>query len=245
MIKKEVVYKIIAENENAINSNDFNVLYDELGINLDFEDADSAGYFTKMLLDVGVDPLEYLNYMPGGYFCGLPIKSFIVPKHIVEIFDGAFKDCTQLESIVMHNDIKTLGASCFENCRELKEVVIPKNIIEISPALFYNCTRLNKLTMNNHLEYLEDYAFSNTALKEINLIDCKRVNLGAFEDTPNLRTLTISKNTALINSRIDDSSLEKIVYDGTIEKFDSLLFTNSLCSKRKISVICKNGEIYR
>ncbi len=79
------------------------------------------------------------------------------------IYYGAFKGCTALESITLPSTLKTIGISSFENCSKLTEIVIPDSVTLISAFAFNNCTSLEIITIGNGVENIGSYAFGNTA----------------------------------------------------------------------------------
>ena len=78
---------------------------------------------------------------------------------------GAFRNCTSLLSVSMHNSIDTISAECFEGCTALLTVSWPENLKTIEHDAFKGCTSLTGVPSGTKLETLGDNAFQGcTAL---------------------------------------------------------------------------------
>lgn len=86
---------------------------------------------------------------------------------VVAIADGAFKDCLFLETIVLGNEIKTVGARAFENCPKLKTVVFGTSTETIKENAFNSCVALSSVSLGNGIKTVEKGAFKNTAIKSV------------------------------------------------------------------------------
>ena len=58
----------------------------------------------------------------GNAFEGAGIESITIPNSVVSVFGGAFIDCTSLETIVIGENVKTLGESTFSGCVNVKTI---------------------------------------------------------------------------------------------------------------------------
>ncbi len=67
---------------------------------------------------------------------------FTVPEGIVDVYDGAFFQCVNLEAVILPGTLTTIGASAFDYCSGLKSVTIPKSVTHIMNAAFADCTSL-------------------------------------------------------------------------------------------------------
>ncbi|MBQ7907052.1 MAG: leucine-rich repeat protein [Clostridia bacterium] len=59
---------------------------------------------------------------------------------VIEIAEGAFKDCTELTKVVVGESVKTIRQKAFENCPLLEEIVLPVSVITIEKDAFYGVT---------------------------------------------------------------------------------------------------------
>ena len=69
----------------------------------------------------------------------------MLPSSVKKINDGAFTECTSLESFVVPAGVESLGYQLFSGCSSLKEVRLGKGVKTIESNVFENCTQLKKL----------------------------------------------------------------------------------------------------
>ncbi len=105
---------------------------------------------------------------------------------IISIGANAFKDCADLNSITLHQDLHTIGDKAFENCSSLTAVHIPNihywcnvtfadstaNPLFYAHQLFVDNTAINKLVLPDSITSINDYAFAGfSQLEEIKFND--------------------------------------------------------------------------
>lgn len=121
---RHVILQFIKDNlKEKIRQNDWEYIYTEGTDQLWSEHGYDRilGDFTMILLKAGIDPLQYLNYIPEAYLAGSEdLKGkFIIPNHIKQIKDTAFYECPYLEEVYIPKSVKFLGDDCFLNCPKL------------------------------------------------------------------------------------------------------------------------------
>lgn len=87
--------------------------------------------------------------------------------------------------------ITEIGASAFQQHKELKGVKIPKHVTTIGQSAFISCINIENYIINDELEKIDNAAFSNNAkLKEIKFKSkLKIINDFAFQDCFELKTV--------------------------------------------------------
>ena len=75
------------------------------------------------------------------------------------IFDHAFRDCSNLSSIVIPTGITSIGEYVFYECENLTSVTIPDGITSIGESAFDGCSSLTSVTIPNGVSRIGDYAF--------------------------------------------------------------------------------------
>lgn len=159
----------------AFNNNKFDYLYNEL------EDIDSNNaylnhnnalkpVFTELLFKIGVNPLNYLIYVPKGFAYGLDIEKFTIPQHIKQIDNFAFLNCTKLKIIRIGNSVKNIGINAFGSCENLHHISIPDSVIDMGDSALSACRNLETVQLSKNLN-LFDAAIFNMCynLKEVNI----------------------------------------------------------------------------
>jgi Leucine-rich repeat (LRR) protein len=182
--------------------------------------------------DIAIDGIQY--EIIGARFCmvkgcNVNIKKLVIPAKViyenkeypvVKINSEAFKNNSELDTVIIENGIKDIGEKCFENCYHLKYVSLPKSIESIPDRMFFNCEYLTNVDIPESLTKIGNYAFygckmmknidlpsSLTTLGESAFQSCsflEKIKLPEniiyisdwlFEDCSNLKEVSLSKNS--------------------------------------------------
>ena len=73
--------------------------------------------------------------------------------------DNAFCGCKGLTSIVLPDDITSIGYGVFRNCTGLTSITIPNNVSSIESYAFSGCTGLTSIELNEGLKTIGEHAF--------------------------------------------------------------------------------------
>ena len=79
-------------------------------------------------------------------------------KSVVEIDEGAFFYCENLESVEFGDRLETIGEFAFARCTSLLHLKLP-SVITIGPAAFFNCTKLTDVELSERVETIGAGAF--------------------------------------------------------------------------------------
>ena len=79
------------------------------------------------------------------------------------INNDAFRNITDIKSLVIDEGITGIGASAFHGCKELTSVSIPNSVKSIDDNAFFYCVSLTDITMSNSLLYIGKSAFFDCA----------------------------------------------------------------------------------
>jgi hypothetical protein len=94
-----------------------------------------------------------------------PLKKIVFPTTLVEIKENAFGNCG-LESLLLPDNLKTIGTSAFAGCKNLKEVILPDGLQTINPYAFEHCDQLTTLHIPKGVIDLKGGALFNNAFTE-------------------------------------------------------------------------------
>ncbi len=76
------------------------------------------------------------------------ITSIKMPSTLNEIRNNAFKNCKNLVSVTLNENLTTFGYNVFEGCTSLKEITIPSTVTSLATHIFKNCSEELKVTYN-------------------------------------------------------------------------------------------------
>lgn len=110
---------------------------------------------------------EGLTYIGDECFNGACFKSIRLPSTLIRIGARAFC-ATALESIVIPEGVKDIGAECFADCSDLQRVILPSTLVSIKHNTFRGCTKLFELEIPENVQ-LEESAFSNCYVKVVRI----------------------------------------------------------------------------
>lgn len=142
------IQKFLEKNIQLIDNNEYDELYSLLP-------ETAASELTHVLLEAGINPLEYMSRIPPYYSAYLSIDSVDIPSTIVDIRGCAFERCDKLTSVVLPQSVKTIDDFVFYNCKNLERCVLPASLLRIGTGVFYNCSKLAQLTYLGTMEQFQ------------------------------------------------------------------------------------------
>ena len=75
-------------------------------------------------------------------------QNTVVPDSVTSIGDGAFLECSNLESLAIPEGVSTIGVQAFYWCTNLKNITIPKTVKKIGISSFFKCDTLADVYYN-------------------------------------------------------------------------------------------------
>ena len=100
------------------------------------------------------------------------LNSITIPNNVKSIEGFAFEDCSSLISVIIPDSVTSINKSTFEDCSSLTSIIIPNSVITIGAEAFSGCSSLTNITIPNSVTSIEKGAFDNcTSLKELRIED--------------------------------------------------------------------------
>ncbi|MBO5716197.1 MAG: leucine-rich repeat protein [Clostridia bacterium] len=93
-------------------------------------------------------------------------------KPVIEIYENAFKDCTNIISVSIPSSVLTIGTEAFSGCISLETVSITEGLTGIQSKAFYNCDSLKQINVPNSIENISKDSFE----------DCDNLKYNEFND---------------------------------------------------------------
>ena len=146
------------------------------------------------------DGLLYRNYILWGYKGDMPTGDIVIDVTTRFIVDGAFRDCSGLNSVTLPNSLKSIGDDVFQSCTGLTSITIPSSVTSIGESAFMGCTGLTSLTIPNSVTTIGHEAFEDCSGLTSVIIGNGVTFIGgeSFKDCDNLTTVVIGNGVTTI-----------------------------------------------
>lgn len=175
------------------------------GKNANFQMLDGILYNSDLTEIVYVDPQiageivlpDTLTTIGDGAFrdCS-KMESIIIPSSVTRIDNGAFWGCVGLKSITIPNSVVHIGQSAFAFCENLKSITIPDGVTNIADGLFHLCYDLETVAIPESVTIIGNGVF--TGCRSLGSIEIAEGNAyycfedGVLYDNPVTKILWVS-----------------------------------------------------
>lgn len=146
----DFIKEFIEDNIELIDSNNFEELYliacDELGT------LEAITDMTHVLLDAGIKPLNYLDFVPEGYLCkDVNIKELVLPEGIKRVEHGAFLKCSSIEKLTIPSSVEEIDRYAFASLDSLKTIYFNSKFCEIDGSAFAYSDSIEEIYYNGKM----------------------------------------------------------------------------------------------
>ena len=156
-------------------------------------------------------------------------STIILPENITSIGNNAFEYCSELKNINLPDGLQHIGMYAFNNCSSLTNVSIPNSVTTIGDAAFIDCG-LTSITFPTNVENLGNGLFQGCSnLTTITIPDgVTHIGEGVFFDCSNLTTIIIPNSVIHIGSGAfyECSSLTSITLPNQLTAINDNTFYN-------------------
>ena len=219
------------ETQKQLSTYDIEGIYDKL--NSSSFKVNCISLFTQLLYSIGINPFDYLDYIPDFFLQSTSLVAIKIPNNIKSINSYAFYDCPHLTSIIIPSSVINIGEGAFAGYNKLQDIYITDiaawcNISGLDylmgcgfdkKNLYLNNELITSITIPNGVKTIPSFAFRYcTSLTNITIPDSvTSIDWGAFRDCSGLISVTIPSSVGAI----DDyafyacSKLRNIKYTGT------------------------------
>lgn len=249
------VENFIQDHVEEINNNDFSSIYIEIKENFNLSSIE-VGMLSKIFLLSGINPLDYMNYVPSNFLRNVKdISNIGIPDRIEEIEEHAFFN-SALKSIKLPPNLLIMGDFCFaysgitkieiptkvsaigsgilQKCYNLKEVIFrTKEIYRLPSHIFSDCVSLIDVKLPDNLTGIDHNCFGGcTSLTMIDLPSTiSNIYDKAFGGCTNLKQINIpslTNNYLAIGNNIfqDCKNLREINFGGTMDEWKKKIILN-------------------
>lgn len=164
------------------------------------------------------------------------LKSVVIGNSVTTIMDGAFCMCSELTTVYLGNSLVSIGQNAFNNCSNLTSVDIPNSVVSIGASAFYGCRKLSSIIIPKHVSSICEYAFYRCdSLKNVSFGESvKSIGYSAFGYCTKLKSLDIPDCVETISEKAftDCYGLESVTIGKSVTSIGELAF--DFCEKLKV-----------
>lgn len=158
---------------------------------------------SETTVDMNSDPaLAAVTTIDDNAFHSKGVQSVVVGNNVTSIGRFAFMDCSSLTSVTLPAGLTTLKNAVFSGCSSLTSVNIPAGVTTLSNSLFYGCSSLPSIALPSGLTAIGDGVFSDcSALTGVTLPE-GLLTLGdeAFSACSSLTSMALPQSLTAIGS---------------------------------------------
>lgn len=124
-----------------------------------------------------------------GYQYGITVLA--LPDSLVQLGNGVFFACVNLEEVTLPAGITDVGVSLFTYCKALKNVTLPPTLPIIRGGMFQQCDSLENLVIPDGVTMIEELAFHHcVSLREVSVpLTITTIADDAFSSCPQVTLL--------------------------------------------------------
>ena len=165
---------------------------------------------------------------------------------LTEIPREAFMNCTSLTSVVIPDNITSIGYSAFDNCYALASINLPSTITNIDGAAFSDCRSLTSITLPEGIPSIGDWFFDNcTGLTEI-VIPSSVTTIGqsAFSGCYNLQSVMLPEGLTSIgrSAFMHCNAFTSVIIPASVTTIENSAFAQ--CPNVTSIVVTEGNEKY-
>ncbi|OHT11363.1 hypothetical protein TRFO_19254 [Tritrichomonas foetus] len=174
-----------------------------------------------LLTEVIFEKSTNITHLPNYAFYSTLIRKFVLPDTVKSIGCSCFEDCKDLKTFVIsqESNLTSLGNYCFMNTA-IKAIYIPQNVQKIPPYCFAKCNNLKSFSLSNYhkTNVICEYAFFKSGIEALKLPKKLIIENDAFSYCK-LKTLFLENSQEINTCSFSNNPLESVYI-----KFNSKFF---------------------
>ena len=159
------------------------------------------------------------------------LMSVVIGDNVTTIGNWAFEDCSSLTNVVIPDSVMSIGSLAFYYCSSLTSVVIGDGVTTIGYGAFLNCSSLTSVVIGDSVTTIGSYAFTYCNSLTSMVIGDSVTTIGecAFADCSSLTSVVIGDSVTTIGERAFSScsSLTSVYYKGTASDWENISIDSS------------------
>lgn len=158
-------------------------------------------------------------------FKGSDIMSVELPDTVKSLGESCFEDCKSLKYITAEGVVSFSGKYVFSGCSELRREIMP-NLKQASDNAFYGCSKLHGIDFEASLESIESQMFAKSGLLNVSFSKSAYDSANgyyAFRETP-IRSCNISQCDTITSYMFDGCRFLNALYCENVSLIMSYAF---------------------
>lgn len=178
-------------------------------------------------------------------FSGASLRSVVITDQVTSLGNGLFYNCNKLRSVTLPANTTTVKYSMFENCYALTTIENTANIEEIEGRAFLMCTSLENVPVTEKVTLIGESAFEGCEQIKSVVIPATMTSIPkfAFKDCKNLSDVTFPESITIVGESAFEgcSKLTYIELKEGLITIEDKAFAN--CCQSFVYEVDENGEV--
>ena len=185
---------------------------------------DKIAFYKSKVKTVNAPDAESIGY-EAFYQC-TDLESFIIPNSVKTIGAEAFFGCSKLEFGGIPTSITSIGKQAFDGSKLNGELVFPDSLTTIGDYAFENCTGISKVTYGAGMTSTGSHVFSGcTGITRVILpANIRTIGSYAFSGCSSLATIDLSNVTTLGERCFANTGLTTLTLPASVEAVPGYAF---------------------
>ncbi len=109
------------------------------------------------------------------------LQTVVLPDTVKELGAGIFSDCTKLKNVNIPASLVRIPESAFSNCSSLESIKLPESLMAIDSYAFFKCTNLKTVNIPYSVRVIGENAFKASAVDEVFIARPTHIEFNSFE----------------------------------------------------------------
>lgn len=220
----------LSANEIELNkkTNEDGLEYIKIEDNSSVQIVGYSGSEKEVSIPSRINSLSVISIGVGAFEGNSTVEVVDLHSDIVEICEGAFKDCTALKEIKDSKSVAEIGAGAFEGCTALEEFTIPDTVTVIPERCFANCSALENIEVHKNIKEVAKDALVGSAYEKVQKDGALNLGRVLYSYKGNPKTVEIAEDINIIEGGafLGCESLEKLTLGYDVQEIGEFAFQN-------------------
>ena len=149
------------------------------------------------------------------------IEKVIILNDVTTLKDNSFANCKYLSSVTIPNTVTSIGAYAFQNCSSLTSISIPNSVVSFGNGVFNGCTKLKTVNLSSNTKEYGTGIFTRcsslTSIPTLYLNNITKLGNDEFSGCTSITTITIPISITSIGRYAfkDCTSLTTVIFNNS------------------------------